>query len=161
VTTRVFDGRDRAFCPDCDRYVFRNAAPASNVAVVDGECVLLVERGVPPGVGDWTVPGGHLEHDEGPREGGVRELHEETGLRADPADLRLLDVQLLPPFREKRVLSVCYAVPAADCTGEVTAGTDAADARFVPGGAVTGEALPCRPHAAERVPAAVATVGSD
>jgi ADP-ribose pyrophosphatase YjhB (NUDIX family) len=161
VTTRAFDGRDRAFCPDCDRYVFRNAAPASNVAVVDGERVLLVERGVPPGVGDWTIPGGHLEHDEGPRTGGVRELHEETGLRADPDDLRLLDVQLLPPFREKRVLSICYAVAATDCTGEVAAGTDAVDARFVPAAAVADGDVRCRPHSVSRVPAAVAAVGSD
>lgn len=34
--------------------------------------------------GKWTNPGGHLEEGEGPREGAVREVKEETGLDLDP-----------------------------------------------------------------------------
>jgi len=32
--------------------------------------------------GKWTLPAGHLEHGEDPRDGVLRELHEETGMRA-------------------------------------------------------------------------------
>jgi len=37
----------------------------------------------------WGPPGGHLEPDEDPAEGAARELLEETGVRVDPAELRL------------------------------------------------------------------------
>lgn len=42
--------------------------------------VLLVERGRPPGEGQWTVPGGRLEATETLAQGVAREVHEETGL---------------------------------------------------------------------------------
>lgn len=42
--------------------------------------VLLVERGKPPGVGLWTVPGGRLEGAETLAQAVAREVHEETGL---------------------------------------------------------------------------------
>ncbi|HEY5949176.1 MAG TPA: NUDIX hydrolase [Kofleriaceae bacterium] len=42
--------------------------------------VLLVERGKPPGVGLWTVPGGRLESRETLAQAVAREVREETGL---------------------------------------------------------------------------------
>ena len=42
--------------------------------------VLLVERGRPPGVGLWTVPGGRLELGEAIADAVAREVREETGL---------------------------------------------------------------------------------
>lgn len=42
--------------------------------------VLLVERGTPPGVGLWTVPGGKLEPGETLVQGVAREVREETGI---------------------------------------------------------------------------------
>ena len=44
------------------------------------ERVLLVQRGTPPGVGLWTVPGGRVEPNETLAAALVRELREETGL---------------------------------------------------------------------------------
>lgn len=35
-----------------------------------------------------SMPGGGMERDESPAEAGARELHEEVGLRVDPASLR-------------------------------------------------------------------------
>ena len=60
------------------------AHPLLGVAVVlfDGDRVLLVERGEPPAVGQWTVPGGLLEVGETIAECALRELREETGLSA-------------------------------------------------------------------------------
>ncbi|MEZ4368020.1 MAG: NUDIX domain-containing protein [Kofleriaceae bacterium] len=42
--------------------------------------VLLVQRGRPPGVGLWTVPGGKVEPGEALAAAVVREVHEEAGL---------------------------------------------------------------------------------
>lgn len=58
------------------------------------EAVLLTqlsELSTRPGV--WTLPGGGLDHGEDPRAALVREVYEETGLRAEPG--HLLDLHSL------------------------------------------------------------------
>jgi len=154
---RHVEGRDRKWCPSCDRLVYRNAVPTAGVAVVDGDHVLLVERAAPPGEGDWTIPGGHLEVDEEPRVGAARELEEETGVRAPPGALTLLEATQLETFEDKHVVSVSYAVDAAATTGEPTAGSDAAGVEWVHCEAVA--ARPHRPHAPRRASAAVDAIG--
>jgi 8-oxo-dGTP pyrophosphatase MutT (NUDIX family) len=53
----------------------------------DGE-VLLLERRKEPFPGFWVAPGGKIEPGESPVDGAVRELREETGLRARRPVLR-------------------------------------------------------------------------
>ncbi|MFC7068136.1 NUDIX hydrolase [Halobaculum lipolyticum] len=89
---RTVEGRERRYCPSCDRVVWRNSKPIASVVVRDGDRVLLGRRAVDPHRGLWGVPGGNLEHDEHPAVGGARELREETGVRVDPDDLRLFSV---------------------------------------------------------------------
>jgi ADP-ribose pyrophosphatase YjhB (NUDIX family) len=43
--------------------------------------LLLVQRGHPPGMGLWSIPGGRLEPGETDEDGLRREVLEETGLR--------------------------------------------------------------------------------
>ncbi|WP_425050675.1 NUDIX hydrolase [Psychromarinibacter sp. S121] len=52
------------------------------VVLRDAE-VLLVRRRNPPDAGLWGYPGGHVEWGETVAEAAVRELHEETGVRAE------------------------------------------------------------------------------
>jgi ADP-ribose pyrophosphatase YjhB (NUDIX family) len=124
LTSRHVDGRDRQYCPKCDRVVWRNPVPTAGVAVVDESGVLLTRRTVEPGVGQWVVPGGHLEHDESPREAAVRELAEEVGLRANPEDLVLLDTFAAEPFDGKRIVSIGYVVHAGDVDGDPKPGAE-------------------------------------
>ena len=56
------------------------------VCVRDGR-VLLVKRGRGPAVGQWSIPGGRLEHGESLSQAVARELAEETGLRGEVGPL--------------------------------------------------------------------------
>ena len=49
--------------------------------------VLLIERGRPPGVGQWTVPGGKLHHGEALAAAVAREVREETGVEVEVGPL--------------------------------------------------------------------------
>ncbi len=63
---------------------------AGRVLLVDlSGSVLLLHGGDParPGTGWWFTPGGGLDRGETTLDAAVRELFEEVGLRADPADL--------------------------------------------------------------------------
>src|SRR6476660_5412765 len=53
-----------------------------------GDAVLLIRRGQPPRVGQWSLPGGAQHLGETLAEAVSREVHEETGLTL--VDLRLL-----------------------------------------------------------------------
>ncbi len=55
------------------------------IAVVCGDKMLMGKR---KDNQKWTQPGGHLEGDEKPLEGAVRELEEETGIKANPSQLK-------------------------------------------------------------------------
>lgn len=56
------------------------------VVIRDG-CVLLVRRGQPPLLGEWSIPGGAVELGETLGEAVIREVREETGLAIAPCSL--------------------------------------------------------------------------
>jgi 8-oxo-dGTP diphosphatase len=55
--------------------------------VISGGRALLIRRGSPPLVGQWSIPGGMLEVGETLLEGVRRELGEETGIEVRVLDL--------------------------------------------------------------------------
>ncbi len=60
------------------------------VVAIRGEAVLLVRRGRPPRLGQWSLPGGAQRLGERAEDAARRELREEAGIEA--GDLRLLAV---------------------------------------------------------------------
>lgn len=61
----------------------RSPVAAAGVVCFRGEDVLLVRRGAPPLENAWSLPGGRIEWGERAADAALRELHEETGCRAE------------------------------------------------------------------------------
>lgn len=51
--------------------------------VTSAGAILLVRRGQPPGLGQWSLPGGKVRPDEVPAHAAAREVLEETGIRVE------------------------------------------------------------------------------
>ncbi len=69
--------------PNHERSAPRIEVAASAVAVVDSHLLLVRRSAGSERAGSWAVPGGRVEAGETVREAVVRELREETGLRAE------------------------------------------------------------------------------
>lgn len=87
--------------------------------------VLLVERGKPPAMGQWTVPGGSLERGESLAAGVRREILEETGLDVEVGPLVALVERMGEDYH-----FVILDYLAFLRGGELRAGSDARAARF-------------------------------
>jgi 8-oxo-dGTP diphosphatase len=103
--------------------------PAVGVVCLRGDEVLLIRRGAPPRLGEWSLPGGRIEPGEGVRAAALRELHEETGVEARLTGLIDVVDGIFPDAGRHYVL---IDFVAEWISGEPVAGDDAADAAFVP-----------------------------
>ena len=129
LTKKAEEGLERFYCRNCEEFRYRNAVPVSGVFVVKDKEVLLILRGGTPNKGTWSYPAGYLEFNERPEVGATRELEEETGLKSEPEDLKLVaTIQLEHP--EKYVVGNAYTVSFEDVKGDVMPGDDAENARF-------------------------------
>lgn len=105
--------------------------------------LLLVRRGQEPAAGTWSVPGGRVEPGETDGDAVIREVLEETGLRVSPGALAGTVERAGPGG----VVYEIFDYEAELVAGELIAGTDAADARWVDDGEI-GE-LSCTPGLVE------------
>ena len=100
------------------------------VIVEDGRA-LLIRRGTPPLLGEWSLPGGVLECGESLREAVAREAHEETGLTVEVGEmLGVYERVIRADDGRVRYHYVLIDFLCRRVAGEMKAGSDAADAEW-------------------------------
>ena len=97
--------------------------------------LLLVKRGVEPGKGKWSIPGGVVELGEGVRDAIIREVKEECGLDIEVVVDRPLDVMDSMVMGENGRLRYHYVL--LQFLGQLKGGTlspasDVLEAQWVP-----------------------------
>lgn len=110
------------------------ARPIVGIGVVvwRGGEVLLIRRGKPPRVGQWSLPGGAQELGETVAEGAAREVFEETGVRIGTPKL----VEVVDSLERSEDGRIRYHYTLVDLTaewlsGEARPGGDAAAVAWV------------------------------
>ena len=99
--------------------------------IVDQNRVLLIRRGTPPLLGEWSLPGGVLECGETLRDAVVREAHEETGLTVETGEmLGVYERVIRDDARRVRYHYVLIDFLCRAVGGDLKAGSDAADVRW-------------------------------
>ena len=94
--------------------------------------VLLVKRGKPPAESQWAIPGGSIELGESLQEAAEREILEEAGIVIRAGDpVFAFDTVRRDDSDRIRFHYVIVDVTAEYVSGEIRAGDDAADARWV------------------------------
>ena len=119
----------RAICPACGWTFYRNPVPVVAAIIInDKEEVVMIKRGLPPAQGEWALPSGYMEIYQTPETAVADEMLEETNLHGE-VDHFVGYTMGDNPFYHK-VISLCFAMNITG--GELRAGDDAVDARFVP-----------------------------
>lgn len=87
-------------CTACGRTAYRNPLPVAVALLpVTGPHhtgLVVITRTIHPHRGGTALPGGYIDEAEDWRHAVVRELREETGIRADETDVRLADALSSP-----------------------------------------------------------------
>lgn len=103
--------------------------------ILDEGKILLVRRGVDPGKGKWSIPGGAVDLGEKVREATVREAKEESGLDVEIFDDRPFDVVDSITVTEDKRLKYHYVLlqfVTRPKGGMLEPGSDALEAKWVP-----------------------------
>lgn len=120
----------RPVCPGCGFVYYHDPKVAVIALVTHGPHLLLIQRGIAPARGQWSLPGGYMDAGELPAAALERELWEETSLAIQVA--RLLDVfpMAAATGRPPGIVLAYHAVPADEQAVTLRCADDACDARW-------------------------------
>src|SRR5262245_44737754 len=134
LARRAEGGRDRLACT-ADGWVFYPAPCVAATAVVEhAGGIVLVRRAIPPDVGTWQLPIGHVEFGERPEAGAAREVAEATGLAVDePA---FLDFEHSPSSADPAMYYLVFCYRARSAGGDLRADHENSEVRIFPADAL-------------------------
>jgi len=79
---KIEEEQERKFCSDCKWTYYPRVSTAAGAIIIQDGQVLLVQRAREPYLGTWMLPAGFVDYGEHPADTVVREIREETGLKA-------------------------------------------------------------------------------
>ena len=106
-----------------DAMIFRKNKPVTEI--------LLIQRGNPPFIDTWALPGGFMEMDETLETTAKRELLEETGLRVSTLE-QFYTFDEVDRDPRGRTISTIFIGFLENTDAETHAGSDAKDAKWFP-----------------------------
>jgi ADP-ribose pyrophosphatase YjhB (NUDIX family) len=118
------EDRKRLVCAACGHIAYVNPRlVVTTLPITQAGEIVLIRRGIEPGLGSWAQPGGFLEVDETVNQAAIRETFEETGLLVEPGEIVGLYTRL-----EATVVTIAFearivggtAAPTPEAT-EITA----------------------------------------
>jgi 8-oxo-dGTP diphosphatase len=104
--------QQRPVCPQCHFVHFLDPKVAVVGLVTHADQVLLIRRGVDPGKGQWSLPGGYMDAGEMPEAALQRELLEEIGLPVKIASLLTIFPLVAGSGRTQGIVLAYHASPA-------------------------------------------------
>lgn len=124
-------GRDmeRLRCPVCGWTFYPVQNQAATVLVEYQGGIVLARRALPPDVGIWHFPIGHVEFGESPEETAVRETYEETGLEIDTPRFVVYDHGR--GYEDRRLWYVVFGFVARATGGQLTTSDETAELKVV------------------------------
>ncbi|MDA3814593.1 MAG: NUDIX hydrolase [Candidatus Cloacimonetes bacterium] len=122
------EGKMRPKCPNCNWTYYKNPIPASACVILnDKNEIVIIKRKFEPNAGGWALPSGYVEIDQTPAECAIDEMKEETGLDGEVIVQLGYDTEYSPIY--EKVISFGFLMKIMG--GELQAGDDAAEARYV------------------------------
>lgn len=83
LVLKAVEGHSRPVCPVCGFVVYLDPKVAAGVIVTLDYEIVLLKRGIEPGIGKWVFPGGYVDRGEQVEAAAAREALEEVGLEVE------------------------------------------------------------------------------
>jgi ADP-ribose pyrophosphatase YjhB (NUDIX family) len=128
--------KEREVCSKCSFIHYVNPLVCAGTLPAQDGKILLIRRGVEPGYGLWSYPGGYVEFGEDLADAARRETLEETGLQVRLEGVHGIYSRVSPP-----VHVVVHLYRAVIVGGSIQPGDDALEARFFGAGEIPWDAL--------------------
>ncbi|MCY3765619.1 MAG: NUDIX hydrolase [Gemmatimonadetes bacterium] len=137
LVLKPVEGHSRPVCPACGFVVYLDPKVAAGVIVTLEDEVVLLKRGIEPGIGKWVFPGGYVDRGEQVEAAAAREAMEEVGLEVEIEDL-------LGVYSYPSVTAVLVVYTGIVVGGELKGNFEALEVRTYPPGRIPWSELAFR-----------------